>query len=208
MGCPASPPHDGKPSAKWAMIPASVCQPWRADQSRPCRRTWPSWPPAPPLPGTRSHRRPHWTGREATGGATTRSRLQRSQQRSTIVTGENTGNAAGVNVGAARPCRCFLRCAEGLSRYRGDPAARSLSTCKVAEDHVPKLLLLLVGLALVPAAVLLTPRAVATVSAAPSSIQAVLDTTSAVEHTAYACERRRVCRPGAGCAWRKVCKRW
>jgi hypothetical protein len=73
---------------------------------------------------------------------------------------------------------------------------------------MPKLLLPLVGLALVSAAVLLTPRAEATVSAAPSSIQAVLGTTSAVEHAASACERRRVCRPGAGCAWRKVCKRW
>ena len=72
---------------------------------------------------------------------------------------------------------------------------------------MPKLLLPLVGLALVSAAVL-TPRAEATVSAAPSSIQAVLGTTSAVEHAASACERRRVCRPGAGCAWRKVCKRW
>jgi hypothetical protein len=73
---------------------------------------------------------------------------------------------------------------------------------------MPKLLLPLIGMAAVSAVALLAPRAEATLSVAPSSIRATVgDARSAVEPAATACERRRVCRPGAGCAWRTVCKR-
>jgi hypothetical protein len=68
---------------------------------------------------------------------------------------------------------------------------------------MPNLLLLLVGIALMLAAALAMP-----VSAAPTSIQTAIGSTTAVEQAAAACTHRRVCRPGAGCAWRKVCKRW
>jgi hypothetical protein len=64
-------------------------------------------------------------------------------------------------------------------------------------------LLLLVGIALILAAALAMP-----VLAAPASIQVAIGTYSAVEQGAAACTHRRVCRPGAGCAWRQVCKRW
>jgi hypothetical protein len=71
-----------------------------------------------------------------------------------------------------------------------------------------KILLPLIGMAAVSAVALLAPRAQATLSAAPPSIgSAAGDAHSAVEPAATACERRRVCRPGAGCAWRTVCKR-
>jgi hypothetical protein len=65
------------------------------------------------------------------------------------------------------------------------------------------LLLLVVGIALMWAAALAVP-----VSAAPTSIKSAIGSYSAVEHAAAACTHRRVCRQGAGCAWRKVCKRW
>ena len=69
---------------------------------------------------------------------------------------------------------------------------------------MPKLLIPLVGMAMASAAVLLVPRAEATGLA---GIQAVPGATSAVEQAAQTCVRRRVCRPGAACAWRTVCKR-
>jgi hypothetical protein len=73
---------------------------------------------------------------------------------------------------------------------------------------MPNLLLLTAGtVALLSAVAMLTPRAEATMSMAPSSIQIAVGTTSPVEQVAVACTHRRVCRPGAGCAWRKVCKR-
>ena len=71
-----------------------------------------------------------------------------------------------------------------------------------------KLLLPLAGLALVSAAALVMPRAQATVPVAPASMRATVGSTSAAEQTALKCAHRRVCRPGQGCAWRKVCKRW
>jgi hypothetical protein len=74
---------------------------------------------------------------------------------------------------------------------------------------MPKLLLPVVGLALVSAAALvvpLMPRADAAASLAPPSI--AVGSASAVEQVGMKCATRRVCRPGEGCAWRKVCKRW
>jgi hypothetical protein len=71
-----------------------------------------------------------------------------------------------------------------------------------------KLLLPLAGLTLMSVAALVVPRAQATVPLAPASIRATVGETSAVEQTAVKCAHRRVCRPGQGCAWRKVCKRW
>jgi hypothetical protein len=84
---------------------------------------------------------------------------------------------------------------------------------------MPKLLLPVVGLALVSAAALvvpLMPRADATASVALPSI--TIGIASAVEQVAMKCETRRVCRqgdidvrggidPNARCALRKVCKR-
>ena len=73
---------------------------------------------------------------------------------------------------------------------------------------MPNLLLLTAGtVALLSAVAMLTPRAEATMSMAPSSIQIAIGKTSPVEQAAVACTHRRVCRQGAGCAWRKVCKR-
>jgi hypothetical protein len=74
---------------------------------------------------------------------------------------------------------------------------------------MPKLLVPLIGMAALSAAALFVPRAEATLSAAaPSIIGATVGGAhSAVEPAATVCERRRVCRPGAGCAWRTVCKR-
>jgi hypothetical protein len=72
-------------------------------------------------------------------------------------------------------------------------------------------LLPFVGLALVSVSALVmpvAPRADATVSPAPMSLHATVDDTSVVEPAALKCAHRRVCRPGQGCAWRKVCKRW
>jgi hypothetical protein len=71
---------------------------------------------------------------------------------------------------------------------------------------MPKLWLPVAGLALM-AAVLVTPRAAdATVSMSPAGL--AVAGTSAVEQAQMKCAHRRVCRPGRGCAWRKVCKRW
>ena len=71
-----------------------------------------------------------------------------------------------------------------------------------------KLLLPLAGLTLMSVAALVMPRAQAAVPLAPASIRATVGDTSAAEQTAVKCAHRRVCRPGQGCAWRKVCKRW
>jgi hypothetical protein len=74
---------------------------------------------------------------------------------------------------------------------------------------MPKLLLVTAGMAaLLVAATMLTPTAQATASMVPASIPIAVGTTSLVEPTGMACTHRRVCRQGAGCAWRKVCKRW
>jgi hypothetical protein len=75
---------------------------------------------------------------------------------------------------------------------------------------MPKLLLPVVGLALVSAAALvvpLMPSADATASLAPPSSIAAGNAT-AFEQVGMKCATRRVCRQGEGCAWRKVCKRW
>jgi hypothetical protein len=68
-----------------------------------------------------------------------------------------------------------------------------------------KLLLPLAALVLVSAAVLVVSRADAV---ARASIKAGVGNTSDVAQIALKCAHRRVCRPGQGCAWRKVCKRW
>jgi len=74
---------------------------------------------------------------------------------------------------------------------------------------MPKLLLLTAGTAALLAAVAtLTLRAEATTAMVPASIQIAVGKTSLVEQVGMACTHRRVCRQGAGCAWRKVCKRW
>jgi hypothetical protein len=67
---------------------------------------------------------------------------------------------------------------------------------------------LTVGICLLSAVALFAPlRAEATASVAPGRIQAAVGKSHAVEPAALACTHRRVCRQGAGCAWRKVCKR-
>jgi hypothetical protein len=69
---------------------------------------------------------------------------------------------------------------------------------------MPKLLLLIVGIiGLLSAAVMLAPRAQAI-----ASLQVAADKPTLVEPARTSCTHRRVCRQGAGCAWRKVCKRW
>jgi len=74
---------------------------------------------------------------------------------------------------------------------------------------MPKLLLVTAGTAaLLVAATMLTPTAQATASMLPASSQSAVGKTSLVEQAGMACTHRRVCRQGAGCAWRKVCKRW
>jgi hypothetical protein len=74
---------------------------------------------------------------------------------------------------------------------------------------MPKLPLLAAGTAaLLTATATLTPKAKATMSTAPASIQAAVAEATLVERARMACTHRRVCRQGAGCAWRKVCKRW
>ena len=72
---------------------------------------------------------------------------------------------------------------------------------------MPKILLPIVGLALVAAAALAS-RTEASVLITPESLRATLGDTSIAEQAAVKCAHRRVCRPGQGCAWRKVCKRW
>jgi hypothetical protein len=74
---------------------------------------------------------------------------------------------------------------------------------------MPKLLLLAAATAaLLTVVATLTPPAEATKSMAPASIQLAVDKPTLIEQARMACKHRRVCRPGAGCAWRKVCKRW
>ena len=74
---------------------------------------------------------------------------------------------------------------------------------------MPKLLLSTAGTAaLLWAVAILPPQAMATGSMAPASIQAAVDRATLVEQTRMACTHRRVCHQGAGCAWKKVCKRW
>ena len=74
---------------------------------------------------------------------------------------------------------------------------------------MPKLLLLTVGTtALLATVAMHTPRAEAITSMLPVSIQIAGAGTTLVEPAGMACTHRRVCRQGAGCAWRKICKRW
>jgi hypothetical protein len=75
---------------------------------------------------------------------------------------------------------------------------------------MPKLLLLTVATtALLSAMAMLAPPVGATMSMAPARIQiAAGEEAGLVEQARMACTHRRVCRQGAGCAWRKVCKRW
>jgi hypothetical protein len=77
------------------------------------------------------------------------------------------------------------------------------------EDHMPNLLLLTAGtVALLPTLAMLAPRAQATMPMAPASIEIAIGKMTLVEQARMSCTHRRVCRQGAGCAWRKVCKRW
>jgi hypothetical protein len=74
---------------------------------------------------------------------------------------------------------------------------------------MPKLSLVLAGLAVMSVAAFVVPRVEATASTLPASLRAAIDDDmSVVEPAALKCAHRRVCRPGQGCAWRKVCKRW
>jgi hypothetical protein len=73
---------------------------------------------------------------------------------------------------------------------------------------MPKLLLLAAGVAaLLATATMLPPLAQATASMVPPASIEVAKT-SLIEQAGMACTHRRVCRQGAGCAWRKICKRW
>jgi hypothetical protein len=77
-----------------------------------------------------------------------------------------------------------------------------------SEDDMRNLLLLTAGtIAFLSGAAMLTPRSDAT-PMAPTTLQMVTGNTSLVEQARMVCTHRRVCRQGAGCAWRKVCKRW
>lgn len=71
-----------------------------------------------------------------------------------------------------------------------------------------KLLLPLVGAALVSAAALAMTNAAATATSAPATARSSIGSMAAADRVALKCAHRRVCRPGQGCAWRKVCKRW
>jgi hypothetical protein len=55
---------------------------------------------------------------------------------------------------------------------------------------------------------MLAPPVGATMSMTPASIQVAANKATLVEQARMACTHRRVCRQGAGCAWRKICKRW
>jgi hypothetical protein len=72
------------------------------------------------------------------------------------------------------------------------------------EEHMPKMLIPLIGLAMASAAALLVPHADASVSAPASSVPGA---TSAVEQAQAVCARRRVCGPHGRCAWKTVCRR-
>jgi hypothetical protein len=69
-------------------------------------------------------------------------------------------------------------------------------------------LVLIVGTAFLLAAAMLSPRVGAATPVMPAGIQAAVGKTGAAERAGMTCTHRRVCRQGAGCAWRKVCKRW
>jgi len=74
---------------------------------------------------------------------------------------------------------------------------------------MPKLQLLSAATAaLLSVVAMLAPQAGGTMSIAPASVQSAVDEASLSQHARLACTHRRVCRQGAGCAWRKVCKRW
>jgi hypothetical protein len=68
---------------------------------------------------------------------------------------------------------------------------------------MPKLLLIAGITALISAVATLAPQAQAT-----AGLQVAADKPTLVEQARMSCTHRRVCRQGAGCAWRKVCKRW
>jgi hypothetical protein len=74
---------------------------------------------------------------------------------------------------------------------------------------MPKLLLASIGTAaLLAVAAVHASRTEASTSMVPASIQTAGGKTTLVDEAGMACTHRRVCRQGAGCAWRKVCKRW
>jgi hypothetical protein len=72
------------------------------------------------------------------------------------------------------------------------------------EEHMPKVLIPLIGLGMASAAALLTPHAEANISAPVSGIPGA---TSAVEQVEAVCVRRRVCGPHGRCAVKTVCRR-
>jgi hypothetical protein len=73
---------------------------------------------------------------------------------------------------------------------------------------MPKLLLVAAGAAaLLATTAMLAPSAEATASMVPR-VSIEVANTSLIEQAGMACTHRRVCRQGAGCAWRKICKRW
>jgi hypothetical protein len=76
-----------------------------------------------------------------------------------------------------------------------------------------KLSRLLATVALLSTAALLVPGVQATpvapdVARLGDGIRAAATPAATIEQAALKCANRRVCRPGRGCAWRKVCKRW
>jgi hypothetical protein len=71
-----------------------------------------------------------------------------------------------------------------------------------------KLLLPLVGAALVSTAALAMSHAAATATSSPTTVRSTIGSMAAADRVGLKCAHRRVCRPGQGCAWRKVCKRW
>jgi hypothetical protein len=99
-------------------------------------------------------------------------------------------------------------------RLGGSPDTREVRHCvlasfaEIAEDHMRNPLVLIVGTAFLLAAAMLSPRVGAATPLMPAGIQAAVGKTGAVERAGMTCTHRRVCRQGAGCAWRKVCKRW
>jgi hypothetical protein len=76
-----------------------------------------------------------------------------------------------------------------------------------AAPHTPTGTLLdaLIVRDVVSAVALTVPHADAT---APASARTMAGNMVTAEQVALKCLRRRVCRPGQGCAWRKICKRW
>src|SRR5262245_4309851 len=101
----------------------------------------------------------------------------------------------------------YFRRSEGLPRYscsRVAPSFSTVSTMEMMEEHMPRVLIPLIGLAMASAAALLVPRAEAGISAPASSVPSA---TSAVEQVRSVCVRRRVCGPHGRCAWKTVCRR-